>query len=718
MTTPPGPARKTGIRAIRVAAADVARAAGVSTATVSYVLNGRAGVSAEMRQHVLQVAEELGYPLEQHGARVKAQRTRVLGLIHPDMSNPFYSDVSAGAIDAARAEGYEVFLAHTQENSETLANITRAMIARSVDGIIFTVLHPDDGERIRELRRASIPFIQMSRRIPTLRADYVGVDDVAGADEILRHVVAHGYDDIAVVTGVRNSSASATRAASFVATANDIGLPLPANRQFSAYLSEEGGRRLILRLIAEDDVPRAIVCGSDAIASGIIGGLRANGYRVPEDVAVTGYDGVFPLASMLAELTTVSLPRRHMAKVAVQQVVRRIEGVGGPVRDFIHPYRIRIGTSCGCNADVTVLPPRPVLTAGRTAKRTVGRKMTDRILVVGAGAIGGVTAAHLTRAGHDVTTLDANVEHSALLVSPGLILEERSGNTSTTPIRAVTDVSQLDGPFDFALITVKSLAIRAAITPLVDRDLVDTYVSLGNGLVQDVVESIVGRDRLVVGLVEWGATNVGPGHLRQTTEAPMVVGELSGELTERLQRLQTVLSSVTAQSKVSSAIGGHVWSKLLLNSTFSGLGAAGGCLYREIVADPTGREVALRLWTEGYDIAIALGMELSEVFGTLPTELVVRGKGPWPDTEKALDRLMTRAGATKASMLQDLEHARKTEVDVINGGIVEAAERIGRKAPLNAELTRIIHEYENGLTQPTKESFGRLMEVYHNDNNP
>ena len=198
----------------------------------------------------------------------------------------------------------------------------------------------------------------------------------------------------------------------------------------------------------------------------------------------------------------------------------------------------------------------------------------------------------------------------------------------------------------------------------------------------------------------------------------MVVGELSGELTERLQHLQTVLSSVTAQSKVSSAIGGHVWSKLLLNSTFSGLGAAGGCLYREIVADPTGREVALRLWTEGYDIAIALGMELSEVFGTLPTELVVRGQGPWPDTEKALDRLMTRAGATKASMLQDLEHARKTEVDVINGGIVDAAGRIGRKAPLNAELTRIIHEYENGLTQPTKESFGRLLEVYHNDNNP
>lgn len=103
MTETP-PVRKTGIRALRVAAADVARAAGVSAATVSYVLNGRPGVPEEMRQRVLKIAEEVGYPLDQHGARLRTQRTRVLGLIHPDISNPFYSDVSAGAIDAARAQ--------------------------------------------------------------------------------------------------------------------------------------------------------------------------------------------------------------------------------------------------------------------------------------------------------------------------------------------------------------------------------------------------------------------------------------------------------------------------------------------------------------------------------------------------------------------------------------------------------------------------------------
>ncbi len=358
MTETP-PVRKTGIRALRVAAADVARAAGVSAATVSYVLNGRPGVSEseEMRQRVLKIAEEVGYPIDQHGARLRTQRTRVLGLIHPDISNPFYSDVSAGAIDAARAQGYEVFLAHTQENSQTLESVLRAMTARGVDGIIFTVLHPDDGERIRELRRANIPFIQLSRRIPNLRADYVGVDDVAGADTILRHVVGHGYHDVGIVTGPRNSSASATRAESFIATAKKLGLPLPGNRRFNAYLSEEGGHRVVKHLIADNDIPRALVVGSDAVASGVIGALRA-GLRVPDDVAVTGYDGGFPAESMLAELTTVSLPRKHMAMLAVQQVIRRIEGSGGPVRDIIQPFRIRIGTSCGClQGDVGPVPP-------------------------------------------------------------------------------------------------------------------------------------------------------------------------------------------------------------------------------------------------------------------------------------------------------------------------------------------------------------------------
>lgn len=341
--------RKVGVRALRVSAADIAREVGVSPATVSYVLNRRPGVSAEMRIRILDAARQLGYPLEQHHPRPEVARTQVIGLILADISNPYYAELSAGTIDAARAHGYEVFLAHTQESAQTLASVVTTMIARRVDGVVLTVLHPGDGDIVRQLRRAGTPFVQLSRRIPKLHADFVGVDDRSSADQILRHIVeVHRHKDVAVITGPRNSSASAARAGAFVATAHELGLALPPHRRFHAYLTAEGGHRVVQHLIANDDIPKAIVCGCDAIASGVIGALRGHGLRVPEDVAVTGIDGVFSAASMLAELTTVDLPNRKMAELAVEQLNRRINGVGGPAQDFIHPHRLRLGTTCGC----------------------------------------------------------------------------------------------------------------------------------------------------------------------------------------------------------------------------------------------------------------------------------------------------------------------------------------------------------------------------------
>ena len=183
---------------------------------------------------------------------------------------------------------------------------------------------------------------------------------------------------------------------------------------------------------------------------------------------------------------------------------------------------------------------------------------------------------------------------------------------------------------------------------------------------------------------------------------------------ERMHRPRAQIEhsdAAIAEAKTTATIASQVWTKLLLNSTFSGLGAAGGCLYRDVVADPVGREVALQLWREGYDTARALGMTLGEVFATPADQLVTRDATDRAAAEDALDRLMVRAGPTKASMLQDLQRSRRTEVDVINGGVVEATRSIGREAPLNAELTRIIHEIESGAFQAGPEAFRRLARV-------
>ena len=218
------------------------------------------------------------------------------------------------------------------------------------------------------------------------------------------------------------------------------------------------------------------------------------------------------------------------------------------------------------------------------------------VLVIGAGAIGGATAAKMTGGVRRVSVLDADEEHVERMRGPGLLLDDL-GEERRVRLDAHADPSDLEGPFDFALVTLKAPHLDA-LAPLVEHGLAGTFVSLGNGLVQDRISAIVGEGNLVVGTVEWGATNLGAGHLAQTTRAPFVVGEPDGATKQRTRLLADALGTVT-DVRITENISGQVWSKLLVNSAFSGLGAVSGLLYREVVADPAGKEAALAVWREG-----------------------------------------------------------------------------------------------------------------------
>jgi 2-dehydropantoate 2-reductase len=328
------------------------------------------------------------------------------------------------------------------------------------------------------------------------------------------------------------------------------------------------------------------------------------------------------------------------------------------------------------------------------------------ILVVGAGAIGGVTAAKMEGGVRRVSVLDANEEHVEKLRDPGLLLDDL-GEERRVRLDAHSGTGDLEDPFDFALVTLKAPHLEAALGPLVERGLAKTYVSLGNGLVQDRIAAIVGEENLIVGTVEWGATNLGAGHLARTTRAPFVIGEPDGEARDRTHLLADALGTV-ADVRITGNIGGQVWSKLLVNSAFSGLGAVSGLLYREVIADPAGKEAALAVWREGYDVGMAQGITPDEVLGVPAESLVVRSPEDRQKAEEALEVAMGYAGATKASMLQDLERGAKTEVDVINGGVVERGKEYGVETPFNERVVEIMHAMERGERRPDRDVFEEL----------
>lgn len=308
------------------------------------------------------------------------------------------------------------------------------------------------------------------------------------------------------------------------------------------------------------------------------------------------------------------------------------------------------------------------------------------VLVVGGGAIGGVTAAKLTGELRRVVVLDASEEHVARL-NDGLRLDVL-GDERTVKVEAVTEPPE--EAFDFVLVTLKA-AHHDAVKPLKG-----TFVSLGNGLIQDRLEEIVGKGNLISGIVEWGATNKGPGHLAQTTDGPYVIGPRD----ERTERLAEVLSPA-GEVRIEDDIRSMIWAKLLVNSVFSGLGAVCGQTYAEVVANPAGRDVALRMWREGYEVGRAQGLRPGKVLGVEAAALADGDTG-------ALAKAMEGHGATYASMLQDLERGALTEVDVIDGAVVEKGREQGIPTPLHERVTRLIHAAERGERRPSPDALGQL----------
>jgi 2-dehydropantoate 2-reductase len=306
-----------------------------------------------------------------------------------------------------------------------------------------------------------------------------------------------------------------------------------------------------------------------------------------------------------------------------------------------------------------------------------------RILVVGGGAIGGITAAQLDA---DVVVLDANEAHVAALRSPGLVYEQE-GEERTAVLDAVCTVDELDGEFDYALVAVKSPLHRAALEPLVRRGGIATFVSMGNGLIQDRMESIVGRGNLLACIVEWGGSNVGPGRLVRDSLGGYMVGELDGTLSERARVLAAALEPL-GPARVTGNVRGMIWSKLLINSTFTGLSAVSGLRYGGVAAERP--EAVFALWREGVAVGDAQDLELERIHDVEAHEF---------DAD-ALAVMMRHMANVRPSMLQDLDAGRETEVDVVNGGVASKGRELGIPTPYNDRVVELVHSMERGERSP------------------
>lgn len=334
---------------------------------------------------------------------------------------------------------------------------------------------------------------------------------------------------------------------------------------------------------------------------------------------------------------------------------------------------------------------------------------------MGCGAVGGVLAGGLLRAGRDLTVVTHNAAITQALHADGLRLTTPAGRLAVPAERLVgtgalgsrivhTDLVTVDGPFDIVLLAMKATGVEQAARAVGPLLAADGYaVTLQNGIVEDRVAAILGHRRVIGALVGWGATMDAPGVYQMTSRGDTVIGELDGPPTDRVETLKTTLE-VATPTTVSTNILGALWSKLCINCVITTLGAVTGQILGQMLRRAAIRRLGLAIVSEVIDVADAAGVTLEPVAGTLDLHRLYlpphrRAGGFKPDLVPK-HAIMAIVGMKfrrlKSSMLQSLERGRRPEIDFMNGYVVTRGAELGVNTPLNAALTTMVNEIAQG----------------------
>jgi 2-dehydropantoate 2-reductase len=340
----------------------------------------------------------------------------------------------------------------------------------------------------------------------------------------------------------------------------------------------------------------------------------------------------------------------------------------------------------------------------------------DRLLLMGCGAVGGVIAGGLLRAGHHLELITHNDEIAQAINKDGLRVTTPEGQW-TVPATVHAHLDEVAGPFDAVYLAMKATGVEQAARDVAGYLPAEGYaITLQNGVVEDCVGDILSRDRVVGGLVGWGATMRAPGVYEMTSHGELVVGELDGRVTPRVQELKATLDAA-APTTVSTNIYGVLWSKLAINCVITTLGAVTGQLLGRMLLRGSIRRLALAIISEVVDVAEAQGVSLEPVGGTLDLNRVYltpdqRAGGLDPDLiskHAILGVVGFKFRHLKSSMLQGLERGRRPEIDFMNGYVVEKGQEKGVPTPVNAALTTMVKEIEAGVRPSSPDNLDVLL---------
>ncbi len=342
--------------------------------------------------------------------------------------------------------------------------------------------------------------------------------------------------------------------------------------------------------------------------------------------------------------------------------------------------------------------------------------VSERIAIVGAGAIGGVVGGLLTRAGCDVTLIDHWVDHVEAMKQHGLRLSGPLIGDIRVPVNAlhIHEVQAIDAPFDLGFLAVKSYDTEWAahlLNPFVSPD--GAIVDFQNGINDERVAAVAGRRRTLGCVITIGCGLYEPGHCIRTDTRSLgfKVGELDGALSARAQRIAAIINRV-AGAEATDNLWGERWGKLAVNCMANAVAGLTGYSSREVRAGEQTRWLCIRIAAEVVQVGRAHGQQIDAVWGIDAQRFVDAANGA--DSSQLDAELIAGAqalGVGRPSLLQDVLRGRRVEIDALNGWVVEQGRKVEVPTPCNAAVAEVVRSFKPGALRPDPENLQRVLEL-------
>ena len=301
---------------------DVARAAGVSIATVSKVINQTGRISDKTRSKVHKGMEELRYQPSMVASALTGKRMNTIGLLIKDLANPFFAEVARAVEDRGQELGFSVVMCSTDNDSEKEANYIALLKQKKVDGIIVAAGFQNDSA-LKELIRDHVPVALISQEIPELAIDSVSVDDYLGGYQVTSHLLSLGHRKIAMIAEDGRSSDGRIRG--FRQALREAGIAFVDEMLATCEASVEEGLRHGGRFLDAANPPTAIFASNDLLAIGVMKAARERNVKIPDDLSVAGFDNTILAAFAEPPLTSVAQPIQEMGRQVVDLLVESME---------------------------------------------------------------------------------------------------------------------------------------------------------------------------------------------------------------------------------------------------------------------------------------------------------------------------------------------------------------------------------------------------------